>query len=311
MVIQFMQRRARSPLRYILLAMAAVCFSPAVNAIPVSAIDDIGKKITLASPAQRIISLTPHITELLFAAGAGTRIAGAAEYSDYPAAAQKIPRIGSHQRLDLERIASLRPDLVVAWQQGGERQTEQIRRLGLPIFMSESRSLADIAPAIEALGALAGTGAEAGRAAAAFRTRLQQLQQLHAGKPPVRVFFQIWSAPVMTVNGQHLISEALRTCGGVNVFAALPQLAPAIDTEAVLAANPDIIIASADDAARPPWLDGWNAWPRLNAVRDEQLVSVASGIITRHSPRILDGIEKICRQLDAARAARGRHTGTK
>lgn len=280
--------------------------------------DDAGRDVRLAAPAQRIISLSPHITELLFAAGAGERIVGAVEYSDYPEAAKKIPRIGDSQRLDLERIARLKPDLLVAWQHGGERVIDQAKRLGVPVFLSNSKKLANIPATIEAIGKLAGVETSAQRASGAFRTRLNKLAQLHANKPPVRVFFQIWNSPVMTINSEHLISDALRTCGGVNVFAALPLLAPVIDTEAVLAANPDIIIASGDDEKRPSWLDDWNAWPRITAVRNQQITSIPSGMITRHSPRILDGIELLCRQLDTVRAATARNlsvqplqTGTK
>jgi iron complex transport system substrate-binding protein len=244
------------------------------------------------------------VTELLYAAGAGGKIVGTVEYSDYPPAAKSLPRVGDNQRLDLERILAMHPDLIVVWLHGSaQRQLDQLRRLGLPMYYSEPKKLADIGPAIEALGQLAGTLQTAAEAARQYREQLARLTAQNAGKPRVRVFFQIWDQPVMTVNRTHLISNALRVCGGDNVFGHLGALAPTVGAEAVIAADPQAIIATGADAGRPPWLDDWRGWPRITAVKRGNLFFIPPDLITRLSPRVLDGVELMCKELDQARSA--------
>jgi iron complex transport system substrate-binding protein len=275
---------------------------PPTSPVPISITDDAGQRITLKAHAQRIISLAPHVTELLYAAGAGGRIVGTVEYSDYPQEAKALPRVGDNQRLDLERILAMKPDLIVVWLHGSaQRQLDQLRRLGLPMYYSEPRKLADIGPAIEAMGRLAGTEAVAAKAAQEYNQRLSRLERENAGKPPIKVMFQIWDQPVMTINGSHLMSDAMRVCGGRNVFGHLQSLVPTVDVEAVLTADPDVIVASGADASRPPWLDEWKRWRRLSAIRRNNLYFIAPELITRLSPRVLGGVEQLCKQLDEAR----------
>jgi len=284
-------------------ALWLLCLCAHAQAAPVTLSDDAGNSITLPATAQRIVSLAPHVTELLFAAGAGEKIVGTVEYSDYPAQAKAIPRVGDNQRLDLERILALRPDLIVVWLHGSaQRQLDQLRRLGVPMFYSEPKKLADIGPAIETLGRLAGTELPATQAARRYDARLARLARENSSKAPLRVFFQIWDQPVMTINNSHLMSDAMHTCGGRNVFGALPALVPTIDIEAVLAANPQVIVASGADAARPPWLDDWKRWRQLDAVRQNNLYFIPPELITRLAPRVLDGVEMLCKELDEARS---------
>lgn len=273
------------------------------RAAPVTLVDDAGQRVNLPAPARRIISLAPHVTELLYAAGAGGKIVGTVEYSDYPVEAKGLPRVGDNQRLDLERILAMRPDVIVVWLHGSaQRQLDQLRRLGLPMYYSEPKKLADIGPAIEALGQLAGTQAVAAQAAGQYRERLAQLTRRNAGKSTVKVFFQIWDQPLMSINNSHLISDAMHVCGGRNVFGALPALVPTVDLEAVIAADPEAIIATGADAARPPWLDEWKRWQRISAVQRNNLFFIPPDLITRHAPRVLDGVELLCKELDQARA---------
>ncbi len=264
--------------------------------------DDAGNRVVLRRPAQRIVSLAPHLTELLFAAGAGDRVIATVEYSNFPAAAKSLPRIGSHAAFDLERIAALKPDLIVAWGSGNSPgQVKQVARLGMPVFVSEPRRLEDIAPSLERLGALAGTADTARAAALAFEARRATLAARHAGKRTVSVFYEIWNQPLMTVGGDHIISAVLALCGGRNSFVALTQPAATIGREAVLRADPEVIVASGMGEERPEWLDAWRQWPQLAAVQRNNLFFVPPDLLQRHTPRILDGAERLCAALDTAR----------
>lgn len=267
--------------------------------------DDTGQRITLAAPAQRVVSLAPHVTEMLFAAGAGEHVVGAVDYSDYPEAAKRIPRVGGYTRIDLEAVAALRPDLVIGWQSGNrESDLSRLRALGIPVYLSEPRSLEDVARSLEQLGRLAGTTATANAAATAFRARRDRLAATYSGRDAVRVFYQIWERPLITVNDQHLIADVIRLCGGRNVFGTVAHLTPTIGTEAVLAADPEAIVASGMDAERPEWLSQWTHWPRLEATRRGNLFFIPPALIQRHTPRILDGTQRLCEQLEIARTRR-------
>jgi iron complex transport system substrate-binding protein len=229
-------------------------------------------------------------------------LVGALEHSDYPPAAKALPRVGSEAGIDVEAVLALQPDLVVAWPNvGSVRTVERLAQLGLPVFRSEPRELEHIATTLERLGALAGTDAAAKRAADAFRIRAAALEKRYAGAPKVRVFYQIWDRPLLTVNGEHVITKAMRLCGGENVFAALPLIAPEIDREAVLRADPDVIVASGAGASPPAWLAAWRAFPGLKAVAKDRLYSIPPDLIQRHTPRILEGAQALCGILQEVR----------
>jgi iron complex transport system substrate-binding protein len=290
--------RARSWCRWWFLLACAVSTAHAQLAVR----DDAGRLVELRAPAQRIVSLAPNITELLYAAGAGNRIVGAVEYSDYPEAAKRLPRVGSGAGLDLEAIAARHPDLVIAWQTGNPaRQVEQLRDLGFTVFVTEPRRMEDIAGLLERFGRLAGTPATAGAAAAEYRRHLARLRARYAARPKVPVFYQILDAAPLTVSGRHLIGDVLRLCGGENVFAGLPGITPRVDVESVLQRNPEVILASGEERLWPEWRERWQAWPGLAAVRDHNLFFISPDVIERGSPRILDGAEDVCRALEQAR----------
>ena len=274
---------------------------------PVSAeitvVDDTGQPVTLSQPARRIISLAPNITELVFAAGAGDRLVGVSEYSDYPDAARSIQRIAGGTGIDLEAVVALAPDLVIAWQSGNpSRPVTRLRELGLTVFISEPRNLPDITGSLRRFGRLAGTATVATRRISDFEQRYQQLTRRYSGLEPVSVFYQVWDRPLMTVNGQHLISDVIRLCGGHNVFAELPALAPQISTEAVLAANPEVIVAGSGSEPAEVVLARWQRWPGLAAAADGHLFVIDRDLMVRHTPRIMQGAEQLCSLLDEVRA---------
>jgi iron complex transport system substrate-binding protein len=267
--------------------------------------DDYGHDVRLAGSAQRVVSLAPHLTELMYAAGAGAKLAGAIEYSDYPPEAKALPRVGSETAIDLEALVALAPDLVIAWPNAGSaRAVERIAALGIPVFRSEPRELEDIARTMETLGRLAGTEAAARAAARKFRVRAAAIERTYGKRPHVRVFYQVWDRPLVTVSGAHVISKAMRLCGGENVLAGLPGIAPEIDRETVLRADPEVIVASGPDGTRPAWLDEWQAFPALAAVRHGNLYAIPPELLQRHTPRLLDGAEELCRILEDVRRKR-------
>ncbi len=291
--------------RWLGLLLAMVCGLAGMPAQALSVTDDSGATVRLERPAQRIVSLAPHATELLFAVGAGGRIVGAVEFSDYPEAARRIPRVGGYNRLDVERIVALRPDLVVAWQTGNPAGTlARLRQLGMAVFLSEPRELEDIASNLERLGRLTGNAAQARRAADAFRQGLARLQRRYRSLTPVSLFYQIWDQPLMTLNGEHLVSKLIRLCGGRNVFADLPALAPQVSLEAVLAADPEAIVISGRGEQDPAWRAQWQRWRSLRAVRRGNVFVIDPDIIQRHTPRVLQGAEVLCGYLQQAREAR-------
>lgn len=256
-------------------------------------------------PAQRIVSLSPHITELVYAAGAGAKLVGNVDYGDYPAAAKAVPKVGGYSKLDMEAIVALKPDLVLAWESGNPPAAlAKLRALGIHVDVSQPDRMADVASEIARYGVLAGTSTVADAAALAFRTRQAALAARYSQRPRVDVFYQIWQQPLMTVNDRQIISDAIRLCGGRNVFGHLPILAPTVTVEAVLAANPEVIIASGMGDERPEWLNDWRRWKTLTAVKRDNLYFIPPVEIQRHTPRLLDGTEKLCQALEAARAKR-------
>lgn len=293
----------RAALLAILVSLAATTANSARAAV--SAVDDTGATITLARSAQRIVSLAPHVTELLYAAGAGDRIVGAVEYSDYPEAAKRLRRVGSYAAFDLEAIVALQPDLVVAWGSGNpQHQLNALRALNRTLYITEPRRIEDVPKHIERLGTLAGTSAIARASAHDFRERYTRLRQRYAAHSPVAVFYQIWQQPLMTVNGAHIISDVMRACGGRNVFATLGPLAAAVDIEAVLAADPEVIIVSGMGAAQPELIRAWERWPTVRAVKKQNVFFIHPDLLQRHTPRLLQGAEQMCAHLETARSRR-------
>lgn len=268
--------------------------------------DDGGKTIVLQKPAQRIVSLAPHATELIFAAGGGDRIVGTVSYSDYPAAALKIPRVGDYQQIDIERIVALKPDLLVAWPYGGsERQLQQLQQLGIPVFRSEPKMLADIPDSVLRLGKLMGTEIQAEKTAAAERAQLARLEARHRNRPPVRTFYQVWGRPIYTLNGSDILSDVIRLCGGENVFAKLSATAPMVSVEAVLLANPEVMMTGDRQAQKSSGLDIWRQYPDLLAVKNGNLFSIDADLLNRAGPRLIDGAAVVCEKLELARSRRG------
>jgi len=259
-----------------------------------------------ASPAAapRIVSLAPHVTELVYAAGAGGSLVGASEYSDYPPEAKDLPRVGDAFRLDYERIISLRPDLAVAWESGTPAASiARLETLGVRVVTLRVQALDDISAALVELGRLAGSVDVAEAAADRLRSGFTELRRRYTGRSPVRVFVQLDDEPLFTVTGRHLISEMVELCGGRNVFAGLPGLAPAVDLEAVIGADPEAILYLGTD---PDPARHWSGWPDLAAVRLGGIRALSPDLVSRATPRALDGAREVCEAIERTRQARER-----
>jgi iron complex transport system substrate-binding protein len=274
--------------------------TPLARAVTVT--DDTGRPVIVPPPPLRIASLAPSTTAMLFAAGAGAEVVATTEYSTEPPEARRIPRIGDANALDLERLVSLHPDVVVAWPDGeNPAETERIAGLGIPVYREKVRRLADLSASIRRLGELAGTPIAAERVARAVDTQLAALTAHYANAKPVTVLLQIWDRPIYTVGGTQPMSDALRICGARNVFADLRDVAPAIGTEAVIARNPDLIIALASRREGEAWLAAWRRFPELNAVRSGNLIDFDDQRLTRLGPGMLDATQLLCERIDQAR----------
>jgi iron complex transport system substrate-binding protein len=277
-------------------------------------VDDAGRAVEVTAPPQRVVTLAPNLTEFVYAVGAGDTMVGTMDTSTYPEAAMRVPRIGDYARLDVERILALKPDLVLVWHHGNQgREIGQLEAAGLRLYYLEPRRIDGVPRALERIGALLGHAAQGQERAAALRRELSDLRQRHAGAAPVSVFFQVWSQPLMTLNGDHLTSDMLAQCGGRNVFASLAALAPQVSQESVVAADPEVIFTTGEvPAAGPAWrrdpqrpaFASWQPFPRMTAVRRRWMYVVPGELVTRQGPRVVEGVRAVCAALDEVRRER-------
>lgn len=270
----------------------------------VTVTDDFGNKVTVRYPPQRIVSLAPGPTAMLRAAGAGGRLVATIEYSNQAAADSELPKIGSVDAIDIERLIALRPDVLVVWPDGNNpAQIATIERLGLPVYRQEAVTLDSMGASLRRLGRLTGTSHIADQAASVLEATLASLRKEYSKPGPApTAFLEVWDRPVYTVGGKELMSDALKVCGLRNVFADLPQRAPAIGIEAVLARNPDIIIAAAPPGLGASWLAEWRRFPSLRAVRAGRLMDFEDQRLSGLGPGIIDATAALCRKVAALEA---------
>lgn len=251
-------------------------------------------------PPTRVVTLAPHLAELAFAAGAGETLVGVSAYSDYPHAVRSLPVVGDAFMVDQERLAMLRPDLLLAWQSGTpEHVIDALRQRGYRVAVIRTRGLGDIAAALRRIGQLTGHAEAGRRAARVFELELRELAEKWQDAKPIRVFYQVSRRPLYTVNGEHYVSDLIAACGGRNVFADLGELAPLITEEAVLKRDPEVMLA-ADVAGSEPFA-AWHRWPALSANRYDNRFLVPAAAIGRATPRLLDAGRAICTHLATAR----------
>lgn len=292
--------------------MSALAALIAAAALAAPVVDDAGRRLAADAPPRRIVALAPHLAELVHAAGAGDRLVGTVRGADFPDAVRGLPSVGDAAGIDAERVLALRPDLVLAWTSGNRpADLARLERAGLTVFRSEPRALDDVGATLRRIGKLAGTADAAESAALRYEAALARVappdgvaRRAPRGgeKPPPKVFVQIWDRPLMTVNGGHLISRLVSRCGGRNAFADLPVLAGSISLEAVLAADPEVILAAVAPGQEPAAVAAWQRWPQLRAVAAGRVHAIDADLVTRATPRILAGVERVCGWVAAARS---------
>lgn len=268
-------------------------------------IDDRGVAVHIPASPPRIIALAPHLAEIAFAAGAGERLIAGVRYTDFPPAARRLPHVGDAVRLDLERVRALAPDLLLGWKSGNPPHTlRRLERAGFTLFVTEARRLQDVPRLLRAVGALAGTSAVAEQAADEMEAQLRRLAEQYAGRPRMRVFYQIWHRPLLTVNAQHIISDVIALCGGDNVFGEAALLTPSISDDALAAARPDIVLGGSSAMDAESFAGQWRA-AKLATLRALPVRYVPADLIQRPTPRIVEGARIVCRHLEDVRRSRG------
>ncbi len=275
---------------------------PAVEA-KIEVVDFMGDTVTLAQPAKRVVALAPHIVENIFSVGAGDQLVGAVEYSNFPPAANAIPKVGGYEKTNIEAIVTINPDLIIGWDTGNSHAAlGRLRELGFTVYIDQPDSLHDVAKSLRDIGQLTGHADQAELVAGNYLDQLAAFESANSNKPKLSSFYQVWNSPLQTISGNHIISHTIEICGGTNIYADEFAVAPVINIESVLERDPEVIIASGMGDARPSWLDDWQQWPQLTAIKYNNLVFVNPDHIQRHTVRLLKGVESVCEQLDEARA---------
>ena len=268
----------------------------------VSVTDDNGVVISLEQPATRILALAPHIIENVYSAGAGDLLVGSVSYANYPLEAESLPKVGGYNKYNIEAIAALKPDVIFAWQSGTPKHFfDKIKQLGIPLYLDEPSTMQEVATAIRNIGILTGKQHIAEPAAKKYLNDLALLRQSQAGKKPISVFYQVWHDPIYTINGKQIISDVLRLCGGVNIYANEKIKAPIITIESLIQRNPDVIITGTNHQAGVKPLLRWQQWPNLTAVKHSNLFTVNADIVSRHTARLIQGAQSVCEKFDIAR----------
>ena len=274
----------------------------AAPATPRCVQDDLNRKVCAVKPIERIISLAPGVTELVYAAGGGDKVIAVDDHSDYPEAVKPLPKVGGYPNTSAEAVLAMKPDLLVIWSGGNDaRLSTQLEKIGLNVFYADPVDFDSVASVIRRLGNIMETGKVAEKNADAFYQQYESLRKQFSNAESVNVFFEIWDNPLMTVNGGQIISQSIELCGGVNVFADARVRVPQVGIESVLARNPDAIVSSQIVQTNHDIHSRWQSYPQINAVKNGFLFTIPGDLITRPTPRALKGAEVLCQQLQRVR----------
>lgn len=268
-------------------------------------VDDTGQIVNLSQPAKRIVSLAPYLTELAFAAGAGNEILAVSAASNWPPQAAHLPRISDDRSIDFERLVKLKPDLILLWHSGTATvMRTRAQTLGIPIFFSDPHTFEEVATTIERLGVLTNNIKTAQMKANEVRHEANKLAYRYSKKSQVSVFYQVWSRPLMTLNGQHFISNLIKLCGGENIFSKSKISVPTVDIEAVVTANPEVILTTKNNQHPPLDFSTWQHLPQMTATQKSAFIALDPDLLTRPTPRALLATYQLCEMLERVRQTR-------
>ena len=291
-------------LRFLLMiiSISLALSSTLVSAKAVSVIDDSGALISLAKPATRILALAPHIVENVYSAGAGDLLVGSVNYANFPPEAESLPQVGGYNKYNIEAIAALKPDVIFAWQSGTPQHFfDKIKQLGIPLYLDEPSTMQEVATAVRNIGVLTGKQDIAEPVVKQYLDELAILRQSQVGKTPLKIFYQVWHDPIYTINGKQIISDVLSLCGGKNIYAGEKIKAPIITIESLIERNPDVIITGTNHQSGVEPLLRWQQWPTMTAVKTNNLFTVNADIVSRHTIRLIQGAQSVCKKFDIAR----------
>lgn len=252
--------------------------------------------VQAAQAKERVISLAPHLTEMMYALNAGDQLVGVMRFSDYPEAAKKLPVIGDAYALNYEQIVATKPTLVLAWKGGTpEKQITKLRSLKLNVEVINTDTHKDIPLSTAIIARKLGIPDASMPVNALFERDLKALATTYRAAKPMKVFYEIWSQPLMTVGSTHPINEAIELCGGTNVFKDITQPVPTVSREALLARKPQLLLSAAGDDVKPQKTAGETLFPKLPHS------TINGDLISRMGPRFLQGVKQMCEAIDAVR----------
>ncbi|MFB2866030.1 cobalamin-binding protein [Aeromonas sp. MdU4] len=247
-----------------------------------------------AAPPARVISVIPHLTELLYEIGAGDKLVAIDDASDYPVEVKTKPKVANYRSINIEALLAQKPDLILGWRSAQSRMLAPLEQLGIPVFYSEPTNFASLASEMRALGKVLGVEKSANEAADRYLIRLHDLQQRYGQPSGIKVFYQLWNPPLTSVSGNAWAAQAIELCGGINIMASARTPYPQVNIEQVIRANPALILAGSQD---PDALSHWQQWPSLDAVKQHQLMLVNPDELLRFTPRALNAVEQVCRAI--------------
>jgi len=263
-------------------------------------IDEVGRKMELKSPPERIVSVAPSVTEILFAIGLGEKIVGVSTYCNYPPEALKKDKIGGYMTPSLEKIVALQPDLVIGSADGDLKAfVNKLDQLGIPVYITNPGSVSEVMISIQNIGELTFSQSAAKRVVNSMKGKIQTIQEKIQGRPRLRVLHVLAYEPLISSGKGTFVDDLIRLAGGANIATNAKGKHPRYSMEEVIAQDPQVIILSSMKSGDPmteqkQW---WNRWKEISAVRSGQIQIIDADLIHRPSPRIVDGLEEVAKAI--------------
>jgi iron complex transport system substrate-binding protein len=258
-----------------------------------------GRDVTLAASPQRIVSLVPSVTEILYALGAEHLLVGVTDFCDFPPEARRRPKVGGMVAPSLEAIIALRPDLVIATNEGTREDTfTQLSRVGVPVYLVAAHHVADVTSLMRRLGELTGREAAAGPLVAGLEQRIEAVKKAVLPLARPRVLYVLWPEPLIVPGRGAIVTELIQLAGGQSLTADDPDAWPRYSLEAAVAKSPEVILLANHGAGTGAVaVDKWKRLTSLPAVKSGRLLSVNGDLLHRYGPRFVDGLEQLARAI--------------